>query len=174
MDKEELREARDFKRAVQGEQQQDQDDSEDEGPLPLMADTSTAGGGAGGDSGRQYGGALLPGEGKAIAQFVQQNLRIPRRGEIGYSSKDIDHYESSGYVMSGSRHTRMNAVRIRKENQIYSAEEQRALALITLEERQQKESNLLQDFRAMLKEKQAAVQQPSYTDEGDKDESSHV
>jgi len=52
--------------------------------------------------------------------------------------------------MSGSRHTRMNAVRIRKENQIYSAEEQRALALLTLEERQQKEANLLQDFRAML------------------------
>jgi hypothetical protein len=44
----------------------------------------------------------------------------------------------------------MNAVRIRKENQIYSAEEQRALALLTLEERQQKEANLLQDFRAML------------------------
>ena len=47
----------------------------------------------------------------------------------------------------------MNAVRIRKENQIYSAEEQRALALITLEENQQKESALLQDFREMLKDK---------------------
>ena len=47
----------------------------------------------------------------------------------------------------------MNAVRIRKENQIYSAEEQRALALITLEEKQQKEAALLQDFRTMLKKK---------------------
>ncbi len=47
----------------------------------------------------------------------------------------------------------MNAVRIRKENQIYSAEEQRALALITLEENQQKEQALLQDFRTMLKGK---------------------
>ena len=44
--------------------------------------------------------------------------------------------------MSGSRHARMNAVRIRKENQVYSAEEQRALALITLEENQQKEAAL--------------------------------
>ena len=33
--------------------------------------------------------------------------------------------------MSGSRHKRMNAVRIRKENQIYSAEEKRALQAST-------------------------------------------
>ena len=62
--------------------------------------------------------------------------------------------KSQEYVMSGSRHARMNAVRIRKENQVYSAEEQRALALITAEENQQKEAQLLQDFRTMLKEKQ--------------------
>ena len=59
--------------------------------------------------------------------------------------------------MSGSRHARMNAVRIRKENQIYSAEEQRALALITYEENQQKEAALLQDFRSMLKEKRSEM-----------------
>ena len=29
-----------------------------------------------------YGGALLPGEGAAIAQYVQKNMRIPRRGEV--------------------------------------------------------------------------------------------
>ena len=96
---------------------------------------------------------MLPGEGQAIAQYVQQNLRIPRRGEIGYSGDDIDHFENSGYVMSGSRHKRMNAVRIRKENQVYSAEEQRALALLTMEENQQKEAQLMEDFRVMLKEK---------------------
>ena len=38
--------------------------------------------------------------------------------------------------MSGSRHKRMNAVRIRKENQIYSAEEKRALQLFNHEEKQ--------------------------------------
>ena len=32
-------------------------------------------------------------------------------------------FEDLGYVMSGSRHSRMNAIRIRKENQVYSAEE---------------------------------------------------
>lgn len=49
----------------------------------------------------------------------------------------------------------MNAVRIRKENQVYSAEEQRALALITMEENQQKEAQLMEDFRTMLKAKKA-------------------
>jgi len=101
-----------------------------------------------------YGKALLPGEGQALAQFVQQNQRIPRRGEIGYTGDEIAKYEKSGYVMSGSRHAKMNAVRLRKENQVYSAEEKRALALITMEEKQQKEAALMEDFRTMLKEKE--------------------
>ena len=62
----------------------------------------------------------------------------------------IESLENLGYVMSGSRHTRMNAIRIRKENQVYSAEEKRALALITFEEKQQRENKLLGDFREML------------------------
>lgn len=97
-----------------------------------------------------YGGALLPGEGDAIAQYVQQNMRIPRRGEIGWKGEEIESLENQGYVMSGSRHSRMNAVRLRKENQVYSAEEKRALALITFEEKQQKENKVVGDFRAML------------------------
>ena len=52
--------------------------------------------------------------------------------------------------MSGSRHARMNAVRLRKENQVYSAEEKKALAIITLEEKQQKENKVIGDFRQML------------------------
>ena len=46
--------------------------------------------------------------------------------------------------MSGSRHARMNAIRIRKENQVYSAEEKRALALIQFEENQQAEAKVRQ------------------------------
>jgi len=125
------------------------------GPQPLVA--STGHGDTKASSNQKYGGALLPGEGAALAQFVQQNLRIPRRGEIGYSADQINSYERSGFVMSGSRHARMNAVRIRKENQVYSAEEQRALALITLEEKQQKEAKLLEDFKTMLKSKSGAA-----------------
>lgn len=97
-----------------------------------------------------YGGALRPGEGAAIAQYVQKNMRIPRRGEVGWQGDEIERLEAVGYVMSGSRHSRMNAVRIRKENQIYSAEEKRALALITFEEKQQRENKIMSEFREML------------------------
>lgn len=156
MDEDDIREAQEFKKHIQGKGQKDDSDSDsdDVGPQPLTQ-SNQAGNAASSNANasKAYGSALLPGEGEALAQYVQQNLRIPRRGEIGYSSTDIDSYEKSGYVMSGSRHARMNAVRIRKENQVYSAEEQRALALITLEENQQKESALLQDFREMLKGK---------------------
>jgi hypothetical protein len=88
---------------------------------------------------------------------VQQNLRVPRRGEIGYGQSEIETFEKSGYVMSGSRHARMNAVRLRKENQVYSAEEQRALALITIEEKQQTEAALVQEFRQKLQDRAAAA-----------------
>lgn len=112
-----------------------------------------------------YGGALLPGEGAAIAQYVQQNMRIPRRGEIGWSGKEIESLETQGYVMSGSRHKRMNAVRLRKENQVYSAEEKRALAMITFEEKQQKENKVISDFRTMLVQNAPSSQTSGATDE---------
>ena len=63
-----------------------------------------------------------------MARFVMENKRIPRRGEVGLSSTEIEQFENLGYVMSGNRNKRMNAVRERKESQIYSAEEKRALA----------------------------------------------
>eukprot|EP00977_Amphora_coffeiformis_P002334 scaffold437_cov159-Amphora_coffeaeformis.AAC.13 len=135
----------------------DSDDSDDSSvgpqPAPVDADGNAANLALGGAGRANYGKALLPGEGSAMAQFVQNNLRVPRRGEIGYGADQIDKFENSGYVMSGSRHARMNAVRIRKENQVYTAEEQRALAMITLEEKAEKEKALVQDFRSMLEQK---------------------
>lgn len=65
----------------------------------------------------------MPGEGEKMAEYVQAGKRIPRRGEIGLTSHEITEFEDSGYVMSGSRHRRMEAVRIRKESQIYSADD---------------------------------------------------
>jgi len=148
INEEDLRQAQELKQNYQQNAHPSDDDS-DYGPMPLTSSKSQTNETSA--STNKYGSALLPGEGEAIAQYVQQNLRIPRRGEIGYTGSEIEKYENSGYVMSGSRHSRMNAVRIRKENQIYSAEEQRALALITMEENQQKESKLLEDYRVMLK-----------------------
>lgn len=100
-----------------------------------------------------YGGALRPGEGEAMAQFVQEHKRIPRRGEVGLTSEEIERFEDLGYVMSGSRHRRMNAVRIRKENQVYSAEEQRALAMYNYEERANREAQLISDLKELLSKK---------------------
>ena len=65
-----------------------------------------------------YGTHMRPGEGTAMAAYVQSGKRIPRRGEVGMSADQIASYEDLGYVMSGSRHNRMNAIRIRKENQV--------------------------------------------------------
>lgn len=114
------------------------------GPLPKPNVTLTQ---------KEYGRALLPGEGAAMAAYVQDGKRIPRRGEIGLTSDEIASYESVGYVMSGSRHRRMEAVRIRKENQIYSADEKRALAMFSKEERQKRENIILTQFRDMVKSK---------------------
>ncbi|XP_045408690.1 NKAP-like protein [Lemur catta] len=98
----------------------------------------------------KYGHALLPGEGAAMAEYVKAGKRIPRRGEIGLTSEEIASFECSGYVMSGSRHRRMEAVRLRKENQIYSADEKRALASFNQEERRKRENKILASFREMV------------------------
>lgn len=45
----------------------------------------------------------------------------------------------------------MNAIRIRKENQVYSAEEKQALTVINLEEKLQKEQRVIADMRNFLK-----------------------
>ncbi|KAM9074081.1 LOW QUALITY PROTEIN: NKAP-like protein [Megaptera novaeangliae] len=96
-----------------------------------------------------HGHALLPGEGAAMAEYVKAGKRIPRRGEIGLRSEEIASFECLGYVMSGSRHRRMEAVRLRKENQIYSADEKRALASFNQEERR-KRDKILVSFREMV------------------------
>ncbi|CAA3006820.1 Hypothetical predicted protein [Olea europaea subsp. europaea] len=97
-----------------------------------------------------YGGALRPGEGDAIAQYVQQGKRIPRRGEVGLSAEEIQNFETLGYVMSGSRHQRMNAIRIRKENQVYGAEDKRALAMFNYEEKSKREQKVMADLQRLV------------------------
>ncbi|OQS07343.1 hypothetical protein THRCLA_00644 [Thraustotheca clavata] len=146
-DLESSKEALEFQQAVQKRPVKVDDEDEIVGPMPLN-DSEPSAKGKGG-----YGRDLLPGEGAAIAQYVQKNMRIPRRGEVGWSGQEIESLETAGYVMSGSRHARMNAVRIRKENQVYSAEEKRALAMINFEEKQQRENNVMAEFRNMLTEK---------------------
>ncbi|KAG9007431.1 hypothetical protein FRB93_007846 [Tulasnella sp. JGI-2019a] len=121
-------------------------DEEEIGPLPLrQADGKI--------DERAYGGALLRGEGSAMAAFVQDGQRIPRRGEIGLTSDQIDAYEKVGYVMSGSRHRRMNAVRMRKENQVISAEEKRGILKMQKEEKMKREALIVGGFKEIVEER---------------------
>ncbi|KAD3336590.1 hypothetical protein E3N88_32109 [Mikania micrantha] len=116
------------------------DDEPEVGPMPLPRAEGHI----------SYGGALRPGEGDAIAQYVQQGKRIPRRGEVGLSADEISKFEDLGYVMSGSRHQRMNAIRIRKENQVYSAEDKRALAMFNYEEKAKREQKVMADLQRLV------------------------
>ncbi|KAI3388862.1 hypothetical protein SNEBB_005851 [Seison nebaliae] len=101
-----------------------------------------------------YGKDLLPGEGEAMAKYVKDGKRIPRRGEIGLTSNEIEKFEVLGYVMSGSRHRRMEAVRLRKESQIYSADEKRILLRFSTDARAHRETQILGQFKEMIKRRQ--------------------
>eukprot|EP00392_Amoebophrya_sp_AT5.2_P011721 g11806.t1 len=131
----------------------DSDSSELDNPGPSMSREERAIQ----QSNANYGHALLPGEGAAMAAFVQNKQRIPRRGEVGITTEEIEGLEDLGYVMSGSRHRRMNAIRLRKENQVYTAEEQRALALFNYEEKQEKEKETIADLQEMLAKRQDEI-----------------
>lgn len=43
-----------------------------------------------------FGKALLPGEGAAMAAYIADGKRIPRRGEIGLTPDEITNYEDQG------------------------------------------------------------------------------
>ncbi|KAG6785904.1 hypothetical protein POTOM_007495 [Populus tomentosa] len=73
-----------------------------------------------------YGGALRPGEGDAIAQYVQQGKRIPRRGEVGLSAEEIQNFETLG------------------------AEDKRALAMFNYEEKAKREHKVMADLQRLV------------------------
>jgi hypothetical protein len=102
---------------------------------------------------------MLRGEAEAMAAYIAQGKRIPRRGEIGLSSDEITSFEKVGYVMSGTRHKAMEATRLRKENQIMTAEEKRMLSGFTHEQRKQKEDVVLQKMRTLIDSKKSKEQQ---------------
>ncbi|XP_047310865.1 NF-kappa-B-activating protein-like [Impatiens glandulifera] len=129
-----------FKEMMESRKKASLDDDAPVGPQPLPRAEGHI----------SYGGALRPGEGDAIAQYVQQGKRIPRRGEVGLSAEEIQKFETLGYVMSGSRHQRMNAIRIRKENQVYSAEDKRALAMFNYEEKAKREQKVMVDLKRLV------------------------
>ncbi|KAF3540900.1 hypothetical protein F2Q69_00021491 [Brassica cretica] len=61
-----------------------------------------------------------------------------------------ERFEDLGYVMGGSRHQRMSAVRIRKENQVYSAKDNRAWAMFNYEEKAKRETKVMSDLSRLV------------------------
>jgi len=53
-------------------------------------------------------------------------------------------------VMSGNRNAKMNAIRMRKENQVYTAEEKAALAMLNFEENKKKEAKIIEDMKRLV------------------------
>jgi hypothetical protein len=96
-------------------------------------------------------------EAQKYAHYVQQGKRIPRRGEVGLSSEEIEKYESLGYVMSGLRHKKMTMARLKKEQQVYTAEEKRALAIYNLEEQLRKERNIINEMKKWKSDKDEEI-----------------
>ncbi|WVR08217.1 hypothetical protein IAU60_005264 [Kwoniella sp. DSM 27419] len=124
---------------------EDDDDDVDIGPqLPAEARE--------GKMNRSAFANMLPGEGEAMALYAESGQRIPRRGEIGLESDQIEKFEQMGYVMSGSRHQRMNAVRLRKENQVINEAEKRAILKLQREEKEKKEGMIITQFKEMMEE----------------------
>jgi len=143
-----LREYRDAMARDEEERRRREEEDKDVGPAPPPEGTGEdpALGAA------SYGGRLRPGEGEAMARFLQAGQRIPRRGEIGLTAERIARFEEAGYVMSGNRHKRMEAVRIRKENQVYTAEERAALALLNYEEKKAKEDKVMAEMKRLVEQ----------------------
>jgi len=89
-------------------------------------------------------------EGEAMINFIKQNKRIPRRGEIGRTAEEIAQYESIGFVMSGSRNKKMTAARIAKESQVYSSEERRIIDELKEQSKEKRENELIANLRMMV------------------------
>eukprot|EP00388_Colpodella_angusta_P016698 GDKJ01041359.1.p1 GENE.GDKJ01041359.1~~GDKJ01041359.1.p1 ORF type:complete len:279 (-),score=44.48 GDKJ01041359.1:238-1074(-) len=93
---------------------------------------------------------LFKGEAEGMAAFARDGKRIPRRGEIGMDASQIEKLENIGYVMSGNRNKRMNAIRIEKEQKVLNLEKDRIASLQKIEQKFMKEHEQLAEFREIL------------------------
>ncbi|PNT68281.1 hypothetical protein BRADI_3g38240v3 [Brachypodium distachyon] len=100
----------------------------------------------------KYGGALRPGEGDAMAQFVQQGKRIPRRGEVGLTAEEIQRFEAAGYVMSGRAGTRGSppCASARRTRCTAPRRSARALATFNYEQKAARERKVRDDLRRLV------------------------
>ena len=133
----------------------DDDDEEEEEFGPVMSENNHDSPTAVSTTKLNYGEALLPGEGKALAQYAANKMRIPRRGEIAHTAEEIDEFHRLGYVMSTDKHKTMAAVRQRKENQIRTALEEQELAIEQAEQLKREEEERVAQLRQKFAQKLA-------------------
>ena len=77
-----------------------------------------------------------------------------RRGEVGKDMNEVVKLESSGFVMTGSRSSRMNMLREIKEAETVTEDQRREQLLDKVKARADKEEELISGFRALLRNRQ--------------------
>lgn len=80
--------------------------------------------------------------------YPPKAFRLVNGWKLWWASHPCAHADVDNVLLC--RHRRMEAVRLRKENQIYSADEKRALASFNQEERRKRENKILASFREMV------------------------
>ena len=80
-----------------------------------------------------------------------KEVRALRRGEQGKSVAQIEKFHQAGFVMSGSRSSRMNAVREMKEAE--SEENKKKELLKRVDDRSKNEDKIVDHFRQVLVDK---------------------
>ncbi|KAH8062946.1 hypothetical protein JL721_8561 [Aureococcus anophagefferens] len=146
LDAAEAREATDFKRFVQGSSAPAA--SRRRGTTARAARRALEGLGGGAVD---YGGALRPGEGAAIAQYVQKNMRIP--GAAGRLAGRGDRAPRERGLRHERQPPRAHERRAHPQGEPGLLRRGEARALITFEEKQQQENKVMGEFRAMLQQR---------------------
>lgn len=68
-------------------------------------------------------------------------------------SMEIENYENQGYEMSGSRHKGLTQMHLKKQAQVYSIEENRALQIFNYESKLKKEHKIIEEMQNLLQVK---------------------
>ncbi|SIO73836.1 UPF0396 protein [Babesia microti strain RI] len=120
------------------------DSDEDYGPMPMAVHETAI------NKSINDEPQIAEGKSRTLTQYALNDNRISRKA-AGMTPEEVEKYESLGYVMSGSSHWRMNQAKLLKEKEHYSVEDQRSKAILNPEERANKEVELINNLKEMLK-----------------------
>jgi hypothetical protein len=86
-------------------------------------------------------------------EMGSQERRI-RRGEVGKDMNEVVKLEKSGFVMTGSRNSRLTLLQQIKDSETVSEDQRREELMEKMAARDRKEEELLEGFRQLLMKKQ--------------------